>query len=46
MNDVLFNYFDNFCTAYLNNILIFSENPKDYEGHVRKVLLRLKEAGL
>jgi len=46
MNDVLFDYLDNFCTAYLDDILIYSENELDHQEHVRKVLLRLREAGL
>jgi hypothetical protein len=46
MNDVLFNYLDDFCTAYLDDILIYSENELDHQEHVRKVLLRLREAGL
>jgi Reverse transcriptase (RNA-dependent DNA polymerase) len=39
-------YLDNFCTAYLDNILIYSENPLDHAEHVRKVLLQLRKAGL
>ena len=46
MNNVLFDYLNDFCTAYLNDILIFSENIKDYEEYVRRVLLRLRKAGL
>jgi hypothetical protein len=46
MNDVLFDYLDDFCTAYLDDILIYSENELDHQEHVRKVLLRLREAGL
>jgi transposase InsO family protein len=46
MNDVLFEYLDDFCTAYLDDILIYSENELEHEEHVRKVLLRLREAGL
>src|SRR5450432_1544087 len=46
MNDVLFDFLDDFCTAYLDDILIYSENPKEHEGHVRKVLERLRKAGL
>ena len=30
MNDVLFDYLDDFYMAYLNNILIYSENELDY----------------
>ena len=46
MNDTLFDYLDNFCTAYLDDIMIYSENIKDHQEHVRKVLLRLRKAGL
>ena len=35
---MLFDYLDNFCTAYLDNILIYSENPLEYELYVKKVL--------
>jgi transposase InsO family protein len=46
MNDVLFEYLDDFCTAYLDDILIYSEDPLEHEAHVRKVLERLQSAGL
>jgi hypothetical protein len=46
MNDVLFEYLDDFCTAYLDDILIYSENPEEHELHVRKVLEKLRLAGL
>ena len=46
MNDVLFDYLDNFCTAYLDDILIYSDNELEHEYHVKKVLERLRNAGL
>jgi len=46
MNKTLIEYLDNFCTAYLDNILIYLENPLDYKEHVWKVLLQLYKAGL
>src|SRR5204862_2280922 len=46
MNDVLFDYLDDFCTAYLDDIMIYSDNELKHEEHVHKVLLRLREAGL
>ena len=46
MNDVLFDYLDDFCTAYLDDILIYSENELEHAEHVRKVLKRLRDAGL
>ena len=46
MNDVLFDYLGDFCTAYLDDILIYSEDPLEHTEHVWKVLYRLREAGL
>ena len=46
MNETLIDYLDDFCTAYLDNILIYSENPLEHAEHVWKVLLRLRKAGL
>jgi hypothetical protein len=46
MNDILFDYLDVFCTAYLNDILIYSEDELEHQGHVMKVLERLRAAGL
>jgi len=30
MNNVLFNYLDNFCTTYLDDILIYLENKLEH----------------
>jgi hypothetical protein len=46
INDVLHPYLDVFIIAYLNNILIYSDNLKDHWDHVLKVLEALSEAGL
>jgi hypothetical protein len=46
MNDVLFDYLDDFCIAYLDDILIYSEDPLEHDEHVQKVLQRLRDAGL
>jgi hypothetical protein len=46
INDVLRPYLDVFVTAYLNNILIYSDNLKEYKKHGLKVLEALSEAGL
>jgi hypothetical protein len=43
---VLFSYLDEFCIAYIDDILIFSENPSQHEHHVRQVLSKLRAAGL
>jgi hypothetical protein len=38
INNILFNYFNNFCIAYLDNIIIYSENKLEYEEYIYKVL--------
>jgi hypothetical protein len=38
MNDILFNYLDDFYIAYLDNILIYSDNELEHELHIKKVL--------
>jgi hypothetical protein len=43
---VLFPYLNEFCTAYVNNILIFSKNSAKHYEHVIQVLEKLKSAGL
>ena len=46
MNDVLFEYLDVFCIAYLDDILIYSEDPLEYELYVKQVLERLRATRL
>ena len=46
INDVLFDYLDDFCTAYVDDILIYSDNLLKHDAQVKKVLQRLKEAEL
>ncbi|KAM4055406.1 reverse transcriptase (RNA-dependent DNA polymerase) [Hirsutella rhossiliensis] len=46
INTTLWDYLDSFCTAYLDDILVFSEDKKEHMRHVRLVLERLREAGL
>lgn len=46
MNDFLLDYLDLFCTAYIDEILIYSDNLKEHEKHVKKVLFRLERADL
>jgi hypothetical protein len=38
MNNVLFDYLDDFCTAYLDDILIYSNNKLEYKHYIKKVL--------
>jgi Reverse transcriptase (RNA-dependent DNA polymerase) len=46
INNILREYLDNFIVAYLNNILIYSKNEKEYISHVIKVLEALKRTEL
>ena len=34
MNETLIEYLDNFYIAYLDDILIYLENPLDYKEHI------------
>jgi hypothetical protein len=36
-------YLDDFVTVYLDDILIYSQDPFEHAIHVRKVLKRLQE---
>ena len=44
MNDVLWQFLNDFCIVYLNHILIYSKNCKKHSTHVRKMLKRFRIA--
>jgi len=46
INDTLREYLDEFCTAYLDDILIYSDNEVKHEIHVNRVLQKLAQADL
>jgi len=46
MNDVLWNFLNDFCQVYLDDILIYSKTRKKHRDHVKLVLSRLREAEL
>ena len=46
VNDVLRPYLDIFCTAYIDDILIYSDSLKEHRKHVRLVLEALEEHGI
>jgi hypothetical protein len=46
MNNILFDYLDNFYIAYLDNILIYLDDPLEHETYVRLVLQKLYNTGL
>src|SRR5438034_8950344 len=46
INHMLYNHLNEFVIAYLNNILIYSENEEDHKKHIKKILKRLQEKNL
>jgi len=46
INHVLHNALNNYCTAYLNNVLIFLKTRAKYIKYVNKIIQRLSNAGL
>src|SRR5208282_3843689 len=47
INWAMRDYLDDFCSAYVDDILVYSNGSlKQHREHVRKVMLRLREAGL
>ena len=43
VNDLLRDFINDFVVVYLDDILVFSQNPKEHTAHVRLVLQRLLE---
>jgi hypothetical protein len=46
INDTLRDLLDVTCTAYLDDILIYSDNELEHEVHVKQVVERLQDASL
>ena len=46
INDVLWEYLNKFCIAYLDNRLIYSSNLKEHKEHVQLVLAKLCGFGI
>ena len=46
INDALHPFLDRFCTGYLDDILIYSENEEQHIEHVKQILEALTKAGL
>jgi hypothetical protein len=42
----LFDYLDDFCIIYLDNILIYSDDPLEHEIYIRLVLQKLHNISL
>jgi len=39
-------YLDHFCSVYMDNIIIYSEDLQSHPRHVQSVLAKLRQAGL
>jgi hypothetical protein len=46
MNEVLSDYLDIFCIAYLDDILIYSDDIETHQKHVKMILKRVEEVSL
>ena len=46
MNDTFRDFLDEFLVVYLDDLLIYSKTMKEHKQHVRRVLERLRDAGL
>ena len=46
INDILMEHLDDFCSAYLDDILIYSDSQAEHEIHVKRIMQILKDHGL
>jgi hypothetical protein len=46
INHILFDLLDRYCTAYLDDVLVYSESRQEHRKHVSEVVDRLSDAGL
>ena len=46
INDVLWEYLNQFCITYLDNILIYSRNLCEHKEHVHQMLAKLCKFGI
>jgi hypothetical protein len=46
INNMLREHPDQFCIAYLDNIVVYSNLLEEHREHVRLILAKLQEAGL
>jgi len=46
MNEILSEYLDIFCVAYLDDILVFSQTLEEHRRHVRAILTWVRDTGL
>ena len=43
MNKVFMEYLDKFVIVFIDDILVYSKNEEEHEGHLRLVLQKLRE---
>ena len=46
INDILHEYLDTFCSAYIDDILIYNKTKKEHTKHVQQIFQKLQKAGL
>ena len=46
INNTLWKYLNKFCTIYLNDILIYSNNEAEHKIYIKHILQKLKKANL
>jgi hypothetical protein len=46
INEILRLFLDIFCTAYIDDVLVFSDNLQEHKNHVNAVLKAIEDAGL
>ena len=46
VNKILYLFLDDFCMTYIDDVIIYSGEVKDYKGQVKQVLLELKKNGI
>ncbi|RAL60705.1 hypothetical protein DID88_010023 [Monilinia fructigena] len=46
INHTLFNELDKYCTAYLDDVLVYSADKSEHREHVRTIVQKLADAGL
>jgi hypothetical protein len=43
INEILYLYLNVFCTVYINDILVYLDNPLEYKEYIKKVLYVLQD---
>ena len=46
INNILYEYLDDFCSVYIDDILIYNKNKKEHIRHIRLIFQRLRDAKL